>query len=125
MQPKLSLFYDSQSSIGPLGIGWSLAGLGKITRCNLTTAQDATTAPVALVTADGYCMNGKRLRLTSAAGSYGAAGSTYQTEIADFSNVTANGNTTNGGVNTGPASFTVQARDGNTYQYGYVDANGG
>jgi len=27
MQPSVSLFYDSQSSIGPLGIGWSLAGL--------------------------------------------------------------------------------------------------
>ena len=124
MQPNLSLFYDSQSSIGPLGIGWSLAGLGQITRCNLTTAQDTTPAPVALVITDGYCINGKRLRLTSASGTYGAAGSTYQTEIADFSQITANGNTTSGGVNTGPASFTVQGRDGNTYQYGSTDGNG-
>jgi RHS repeat-associated protein len=123
IQPNVSLFYDSQASIGPLGIGWSLAGLGQITRCNLTAAQDAAPAAVALVTGDGYCMNGKRLRLTS--GTYGTDGSTYQTEIADFSNITANGNTTNGGVNTGPASFTVQGRDGNTYQYGYVDATTG
>ncbi len=43
---------------------------------------------------DGYCLNGNRLRLTS--GSYGVAGSTYQTEIADFSNVTMNGAAGNG-----------------------------
>jgi RHS repeat-associated protein len=124
MQPNLSLLYDSHSSIGPLGIGWSLAGLGQITRCNLTAAQDAAPAAVALVIGDGYCINGKRLRLTSASGTYGAAGSTYQTEIADFSQITANGNTTNGGVNTGPASFTVQGRNGLTYYYGYTDSNG-
>lgn len=85
MQPNISLFYDSRSPIGPLGIGWSLAGLGQITRCNLTVAQDTTAAPVALVTGDGYCINGNRLRLTSGAGTYGTAGSVYQTEIADFS----------------------------------------
>jgi hypothetical protein len=117
MQPNISLLYDSRSPIGPLGIGWSLAGLGQITRCNLTTAQDTTPAPVALVTTDGYCINGNRLRLTS--GTYGTAGSTYQTEIADFSNITANGAAGNG-----PAYFTVQGRDGNTYQYGYTDSNG-
>jgi len=111
------LLYDSQSYIGPLGIGWSLAGLSAITRCNKTVAQDTTAAPVALVTSDGYCLDGKRLRLTS--GTYGTAGSTYQTEVADFSNVTANGTAGNG-----PAYFTVQGRDGLTYEYGYTDSNG-
>jgi RHS repeat-associated protein len=118
MQPNLSLVYDSQSSIGPLGIGWSLAGLGQITRCNLTVAQDTTPAAVTLATSDGYCINRKRLRKTS--GTYGAAGSTYQTEIADFSNITAFGAT---GI-TGIAYFTVQGRDGLTYYYGFSDANG-
>src|SRR3984957_9506640 len=28
LQPTLALSYDSASDIGPLGIGWSLAGLG-------------------------------------------------------------------------------------------------
>jgi hypothetical protein len=117
MQPNLSLFYDSQSSIGPLGIGWSLAGLGQITRCNLTTAQDTTPAAVALVTGDGYCINGSRLRLTS--GTYGTTGSTYQTEIADFSNITANGTAGNG-----PQYFIVQGRNGLKYYYGFTDSNG-
>ena len=101
IQPHLALFYDSQSYIGPLGIGWSIAGLSAITRCNKTVAQDTTAAPVALVTSDSYCLDGKRLRLTS--GTYGTAGSTYQTEVADFSKVTANGTAGNG-----PEYFTVQ-----------------
>jgi hypothetical protein len=117
IQPQLALTYDSQLGVGPLGIGWSVAGLGAITRCNKTYAQDTTPAPVALATSDGYCLNGNRLRLTS--GTYGAAGSTYQTEIADFSNVTANGAAGNG-----PAYFTVQRRDGLVYQYGFTDSNG-
>jgi RHS repeat-associated protein len=117
IQPALSLIYNSQSGAGTLGVGWSLAGLGAISRCNETYAQDSTLAPIALVTSDGYCLNGNRLRLTG--GTYGTAGSTYQTEIANFSNVTANGTAGNG-----PAYFTVQGKDGLTYQYGYTDANG-
>jgi RHS repeat-associated protein len=117
VQPNLALSYDSQSGIGPLGVGWSLSGLGSITRCNLTVAQDTTPAPVALVTSDGYCLNGNRLRLTG--GTYGTAGSTYQTEIADFSNITANGTAGNG-----PQYFTVQERNGLTLYFGYTDGNG-
>ena len=117
VQPNLSLVYDSHSGIGPLGIGWSVAGLGSVERCNKTYAQDTITVAVALVTTDGYCLNGNRLRLTG--GTYGVAGSTYQIEIANFSNVTAVGTAGNG-----PASFTVLGRDGLTYQYGFTDSNG-
>jgi hypothetical protein len=117
VQPKISLVYDSQAGIGTVGLGWTLSGLGSISRCNRTFAQDTVPAPVALATTDGYCINGKRLRLTG--GTYGADASTYQTEIADFSSVTAHG-----AAGQGPAYFTVQARDGVTYDYGFVDANG-
>lgn len=114
MQPSMALVYSSQSGNGYLGVGWNLAGLSSIYRCNLTDAQDAAPAPVALATSDGYCLDGQRLRLTS--GTYGTAGSTYQTEIANFSNVTAYGTAGNG-----PAYFIVQGPDGRTFQYG----NGG
>ena len=117
VQPKIALAYDSQGGIGTVGLGWSLAGLGAISRCNRTYAQDTIPAPVALVTTDGYCINGNRLRLTS--GTYGADGSTYQTELADFSNVTAHG-----AAGQGPGYFTVQGPDGITYDYGFVDSNG-
>jgi hypothetical protein len=62
IQPSVALTYNSQSGIGPLGVGWTLSGLGAITRCNLTYAQDTAPAPVALVISDGYCINGNRLQ---------------------------------------------------------------
>jgi YD repeat-containing protein len=114
MQPNIALVYNSQEGNGYLGVGWNLSGLSFISRCNLTFAQDAAPAPVSLLTGDGYCLDGQRLRLTS--GTYGTAGSTYQTEIANFSNVTAYGAAGNG-----PAYFIVQTADGHTLQYG----NGG
>jgi RHS repeat-associated protein len=114
IQPNISLVYNSQAGNGLLGVGWNLAGLSSISRCNLTYAQDGAPAPVSLATGDGYCLDGQRLRLTS--GIYGTDGSTYQTEIANFENVTAHGAAGNG-----PAYFTVQTPDGHTLQYG----NGG
>src|SRR5580700_10894991 len=44
IQPAMSLVYNSQSGAGTLGVGWSLAGLGSINRCNQTYAQDTTLA---------------------------------------------------------------------------------
>ena len=113
IQPNLSLVYNSQASAGPMGPGWSLAGLSVISRCNKTYAQDGSPAAVAVSASDGYCLDGRRLRLTN--GTYGAAGSTYQTEEADFSLVTAVGSGSNG-----PASFTVQTKEGLIYNYGTV-----
>jgi RHS repeat-associated protein len=114
LQPKIALTYNSRQGNGSLGVGWNLAGLSSIYRCNLTYAQDGTAAPVSLSTSDGYCLNGQRLRLKS--GTYGVAGSTYQTEITHFELVTAYGSAGNG-----PAYFIVQTPDGRTLQYG----NGG
>jgi hypothetical protein len=111
IQPTLSLDYNSQSGEGLLGPGWALSGLGAITRCNKTVAQDTTPAAVTLSTSDGLCLNGQRLRLFN--GTYGVAGSTYQTEIADFSLTTAYGSAGNG-----PQYFFVQAKNGLIYEYG-------
>lgn len=114
LQPSISLTYNSQAGDGPLGVGWSLSGLSSIYRCARTYAQDPAPGPITLSSSDVFCMDGQRLRLTG--GSYGAAGSTYQTEVANFANVTAYGSAGNG-----PAYFEVQGRDGRTYEYG----NGG
>ncbi|MGA7823279.1 MAG: SpvB/TcaC N-terminal domain-containing protein, partial [Steroidobacteraceae bacterium] len=92
--PQIALSYNSQGGNGYLGVGWGISGLSAIYRCNLTYAQDAAPAPVALSTSDGYCMDGQRLRLTS--GTYGDAGSTYQTETANFMNIEAEGTAGNG-----------------------------
>jgi RHS repeat-associated protein len=105
VQPFLALLYDSRSSYGLMGPGWNLGGLSSITRCNRTYAQDGTPAPITLTTADGLCLDGNRLRTTGTG--------TYQTEIANFSQVTASGTAGNG-----PSYFTVQGKDGLTYEYG-------
>jgi RHS repeat-associated protein len=114
LQPQIALTYNSQSGNGYLGVGWSLAGLSSIYRCTQTYAQDPAPDPVTLSMSDVFCMDGQRLRLTG--GTYGDAGSTYQTEVANFANVTAEGSAGNG-----PDHFEVQGRDGRTYEYG----NGG
>ncbi len=115
MQPGIALTYSSSAGIGEVGKGWAIAGLSAISRCGKTRAQDGANSPVLLATSDGYCLNGSRLRLTS--GTYGTAGSTYQTEIANFSHVAAVGTQGNG-----PSSFTVNGKDGLTYEYG-TDGN--
>ena len=114
LQPNIALSYDSQSPNGYLGVGWGLSGLSSIYRCNHSFAQDGIGGAVTLTASDVFCLDGQRLRLTS--GTYGVAGSTYQTEIANFELVTAYGAAGNG-----PAYFTVQDRNGRTYTYG----NGG
>lgn len=114
MQPHIALTYNSQQGNGIVGVGWYVSGLSSIYRCNLTYAQDAAPAPIGLVTSDGYCMDGQRLRLTG--GTYGTAGSTYQTEVANFINVAAYGTAGNG-----PAYWIAKDRNGQSYTYG----NGG
>jgi hypothetical protein len=115
IQPQIGLTYDSHLSYGLMGPGWTLSGLSVIARCDKTFAQDSAPAPITLTFTDAFCVDGSRLRLTSSEtlSTYGQPGTTYQTEIANFSNVTANGTAGNG-----PAYFTVQGKDGLLYEYG-------
>jgi hypothetical protein len=116
VHPNLALVYDSNSPAGIAGPGWNLAGLSAITRCNATFAQDAAPGAVTLTTSDRFCLDGNRLRLTSSEDltTYGSVNSTYQTEIANFSLVTASSTT----AGNGPSFFTVQGKDGLIYEYG-------
>ncbi|HZF27213.1 MAG TPA: FG-GAP-like repeat-containing protein, partial [Steroidobacteraceae bacterium] len=111
LTPTLALRYSSGTENGVLGIGWSIDGLSAIARCNKTIAQDLTTNAPILDVSDGYCLDGNRLRLTG--GTYGTAGSTYQTEIETFSKVTAQSAAGNG-----PAWWEVKRKDGLIYEYG-------
>jgi RHS repeat-associated protein len=111
LQPNIALTYNSGQDNGYLGVGWSLSGLSSISRCNRTVAQDGTASAVTLATTDALCLDGQRLQLTG--GTQDTSGSTYQTEIATFQNVTAYGSAGNG-----PAYFIVQAPNGVKYEYG-------
>lgn len=111
LAPSLAIAYDSRGGNGLLGAGFHLAGFSAIERCARTLAQDGSLGAVALDFTDRYCLDGKRLRVT--AGAYGAAGSQYQTEVEEFSRVTAVGQAGNG-----PASFRVEGSEGLIYEYG-------
>ncbi len=113
MQPSLAIAYDSRSGNGPLGVGWSLTGFSVIQRCKKTLAQDSSNDAPSWQSTDRYCLDGNKLRLTG--GSYGLASSTYQTEVDEFSRVTAEGNSTSG---RGPDHWIAQGRNGLSYEYG-------
>lgn len=116
IEPKLALDYSSQAGNGLLGVGWRLSGLSAITRCPQSSAQDGSRVGVKFSSSDRFCLDGRRLMLVS--GTYGAAASTYQTEIETFQKVTASDSVAGG---TGPSSFTVKTKDGLTLQYGATD----
>lgn len=111
VQPNVALVYSSSGGGGPIGKGWAVSGLSSINRCLRTYAQDSNPQAVTLTLDDGFCLDGSRLRLTG--GVYGTAGSTYETEIATFAQVIAQGAAGNG-----PAWFQVRGKDGLYYEYG-------
>lgn len=121
---ELALQYSSAAPNGVLGIGWTLSIESSIDRCAAGYAQLAgSPAPIALATSDRYCLDGQLLKLTG--GTYGAAGSTYQTEIDGFSRITAYGS-----AGSGPAYFVVERKDGTIAEYGFtsdsrIEAAGG
>lgn len=113
LQLGLSLVYNSRAPNGVLGQGWALSGLSAIIRCNRSWAQDGAPAAVTNTLADRFCLDGQQLKLMSAAGTYGQAGSTYATEIESFSRIEAFGAAGNG-----PAWFRVTTKNGLIYEYG-------
>jgi RHS repeat-associated protein len=114
--PSLSLNYSSAGGDGILGIGWSLGGLPSITRCPQTIAQDGQVLGVTFTTTDRFCYGGQRLVAVS--GTYGADGTTYRTEIDQFSQIISHGS--QGG---GPQYFAVQTKGGLTQFFGFNPNN--
>jgi RHS repeat-associated protein len=121
IQPDLALNYRSRAGNGPLGVGWSLSGLGAIDRCGQSFAQDGNPAAVNFGLGqypgqpqDHFCLDGARLVKTSGF-TYGANGTIYHTEEDAFVKVVSNG-----GTPTSPASFTVYAKDGRILDFAYA-----
>ena len=112
--PSLALTYNSQAGDGIAGWGWSLAGLSSIARVGATLHHDGFIDPVDLDDNDRFALDGQRLLLKT--GTYGQAGSTYQTE--NFNNilVVAKGQTHPKGSAV-PQEFVVHYPDGS--QAGY------
>lgn len=85
VQPQLALAYDSQRGNGLLGMGWALAGTSTINRTGKDHYHDGDVQAFDYGADDRFELDGQRLVLTS--GTYGALGSTYDTETASFSKV--------------------------------------
>ena len=113
--PAVSLVYSSGTGNSDLGVGWSLAAAGKISRCRSTESQDRNPAEITWSSSDRLCLNGERL-VVDPGYTYGAVSSVYKTEIDQFSRITANGGTPGR-----PDYFTVEHKDGGVDFYGPSD----
>src|SRR5882724_3742657 len=114
MQPGLSLNYHSRSGNGVMGVGWAISGLSSIHRCPLTPEQDGQSLGVAYAATDKLCLDGQRL--VAVAGTYGAAGTEYRTEIDSYARIFQAG----GGLTGTSPCFRVEQKDGRIYHYGAV-----
>lgn len=111
VQPTISINYSSQRGNGVAGAGWNLSAVSSIERCTRSIAQDGFYGLIEMSLDDRYCIDGKRMRLSS--GPYGTDGSIYFTELADYSRITAHGT-----VGAGPEYFIVEGKNGLKYEYG-------
>jgi len=117
VNPNISLSFSNTTGNGPLGVGWSLSGLGAITRCPSTVVRDGASQGVTFSSNDRFCLNGSPLVVVS--GIYGAANSEYRTEIDQFTRIKAFGTSAinvNGG--TSPAWWGVWSSGGAYQEYG-------
>jgi hypothetical protein len=60
MTPQVSLVCDGGGD-GSLGVGCSLEGFSRVTRCPKNLAQDGVMAPIAYDASDALCLDGRRL----------------------------------------------------------------
>jgi RHS repeat-associated protein len=112
LAPSLALVYSSRSGDGLAGVGFDVAfGQSMISRCDKTIAQDGSAHAANLSSFDRFCLDGNQLRLTG--GTYGAANSTYQTEVETFSRIIAKGT-----AGDGPQWFEAWGKNGLVYEYG-------
>ena len=115
MKPSLTLEYNSQTSNGMLGVGWSLGGLPTITRCPRTIVQNGVAGGLNFNANDRFCLDGQQFKAIS--GTYGADGTEYRTEIDSFSRIVSHGaaGTT---ADDGPAWFEVRTKTGQIMEFG-------
>ncbi|MEO8617129.1 MAG: RHS repeat-associated core domain-containing protein, partial [Luteolibacter sp.] len=112
MEPKLSLNYSSSGGAGIMGLGWSLGGLQAITRGPSTVAKDGAFDPMDFDSNDRFFLDGERL--VCVAGTYGAPGSEYRTEMDSYARITAIGGT----LGAGPATWKVETKAGLIVTFG-------
>lgn len=111
MQPSLAIVYDSQGNSTLLGQGFALNSLSAITRCAAALEPDGFIDGADFDSNDRFCLDGQRLVV--AAGTYGAVGAEYRTEIESFSKVVSVA-----GAAQDPGHFVVYTKAGLIMEYG-------
>lgn len=117
IQPDISLDFDSHSGNGLAGWGWNVSGVSVITRIPSTMFHDNQIDPVDFDLDDRFALDGKRLIVKT--GTYGVAGSEYQTEQYSNLKIVAYGSNSIPGVQ-GPGYFRVFYPDGSIGHYDTV-----
>lgn len=120
VMPQLAIQYSSVASDGYLGHGFALGGLSTISRCRKSVEHGDGAGPhpaVDFSANDQYCLDGQRLLLV--AGTHGAAGAEYRTEIDSFQRVRIE---QRGAVDLDPIVFLVESKDGSRRRYGETGA---
>ena len=133
MQPELSLTYNSQLGISPIGFGWSLSSISSIQRCPRTKIQDAALGGINFdANNDRFCLDGLRLVRVdpesgeplelSATVSYFVRGAFYATESQTYTKIQAHPETQGGLCGNGPCYFIAYNKDGTKLEFGNYDA---
>jgi RHS repeat-associated protein len=118
-EPQISVVYNSQSGLsGTAAIGWNISGISAITRIPSTKFHDGKIDAVDFNSFDRFALDGQRLIVKNGtSGSYGANGTTYETEYFSNIKVTSYGVHPNGS-NFGPQYFIVEYPNGNKAYFG-------
>lgn len=116
--PQLALVYNGTGVQGMAGIGWNLVGVSSITRISSRLDLDNTIDAVDFDNLDRFALDGQRL--IEKIGTYGVAGTTYQTENYSNLKIESVGSFVYPGLTgaSGPQSFTVTFPDGSQAFYG-------
>ena len=106
--PHLSITYNSSNRSGLLGYGFDLTGLSVIGRVPQNLALDGRVGEVTFTADDRFALDGARLVVTDIVNTLQRV---YSTEVKNYARVTAYG------PEGDPTSFTVETKDGITYEY--------
>src|SRR5713226_1947534 len=119
IQPSLSLTYHSRSSNGQIGVGWSLAGLSRITVGGRTVNEDGSVSHVQFDGRDPFYLDGERL--VCVAGTHGENGAEYRTQRDTFCKIILRGVDVDAtGAPIGARWFEAFCKDGRILTFGNI-----
>lgn len=108
--PEVAISYSSQAGRGQVGLGWNIAAVAAITRCNKSLEEDGEFQQIFFDSRDALCLSGSKLRLVT--GTNLTSGAKYRLDSDPNTLVTQ--------INTGMSSY-FELRRGN----GEVERFGG